>query len=174
MNLRSLLPIGLLALAGADAGLAQTGLTRAQVRADLEQALRTGDIAAPGEVGLPLNQLHPHRYPARAQLPGRTREEVRAELAHAQRTGDLFAGESALRQNEVHPHLYPAVAMAAGRTREEVKSELAEAIRAGDLIAGGELALKVRELSPGRYRANPRAMAEGGPEAQRGIFSLRN
>lgn len=160
MKPRSLIPITLLALGGADAILAQDGLTRAEVRAQLAHALRTGDIVAPGEAGLLLNQVHPHRYPAMAQPPGKSREEIRTELAEARRAGDLLAGESSYRLNEAYPQLYPAVAMEEGRTRDEVKSELVAAIRSGEITVGGELALKARDLSPGRYRDGPSQLAQ--------------
>ena len=38
------------------------GKTREQVKAELAEATRTGDIIAPGESGLKLNELYPQRY----------------------------------------------------------------------------------------------------------------
>jgi len=40
--------------------------TRDQVRAELREAQRTGDIVAGGESGQKLNELSPNRYPAKA------------------------------------------------------------------------------------------------------------
>ena len=41
------------------------GVTRKQVKAELAEAIRTGDIMAGGESSLKLNELHPNRYPIR-------------------------------------------------------------------------------------------------------------
>jgi hypothetical protein len=40
------------------------GKTHAEVKAELAQALRTGDIVADGDTGKKLNKLIPNRYPA--------------------------------------------------------------------------------------------------------------
>jgi hypothetical protein len=95
--------------------------TRDQVRAELFEAQRTGDIVADGESGQKLNELYPHRYPAvAAAAQGKTRATVQAELQEAQRTGDLVAvGETGQKLNELYPHRYPAaVAAAQGKSRE--------------------------------------------------------
>jgi hypothetical protein len=176
MKLRTILTIGLLSVAGFHQAFAQgAASTASQVRADLAEAVRTGDILGAGELGLPLNQLHPHRYPAMPRVPGKPREQVKAELAQALHAGDLLAGESSYKLNEVHPNLYPPVAMVAGTTREAAKLELAQAIESGEIIAGGELALKRNELSPRRYAPMSGTLARGEMswEARRGIFSLR-
>ena len=41
---------------------ADGGMTRAQVKADLAEAMRTGEMLAPGESGLTLRELNPQRY----------------------------------------------------------------------------------------------------------------
>ena len=60
---------------------AQTGLTREQVKAELAEAIRTGDIIGSGESGLTLRELNPQRYanvqpmgpaPMQAATPGGT------------------------------------------------------------------------------------------------------
>jgi len=82
-------------------------LTRADVVADLQAATRDGDVLAPGDSGLKLNQLDPRRYPAPAAVAGKTRDQVRAETREAIRSGDILAaGESGLRLNELYPHRY--------------------------------------------------------------------
>lgn len=162
MYLRSILTIGVIAAAGISPAIAQQqGKTRAQVRAELAEATRTGQLLAPGESGLTQQQLRPDLHPGIAMLPGRSRQEVRDELAAAQRNGDLIAGESSARLNEVHPGLYPHMAMARGKSREQARAELAEALRTGDILAGGESSLTLRERFPASYldRMAPPAMA---------------
>ncbi len=44
---------------------APQGKTREQVKAELAEALRTGDIVAGGDSGMKLNELFPNRYPAK-------------------------------------------------------------------------------------------------------------
>lgn len=131
---------------------ANAQLTREQVKAELAEAIRSGDMPAGGESDLKLNQLSPARYPAKPSVAGKTREQVRAELAEALRAGDMVAGgESGLKLNELNPARYPAKTRYAGKTREQVKAELAEAIRTGDMPAGGESGLMLYEMYPQRY-----------------------
>ena len=110
---RSYLTAVTLAVAALSAGQALAAdtdapKTREQVRAELREAQRTGDIVADGETGQKLNQLYPNRYPATATAQGKTREQVRAELREAQRTGDIVAGgESGQKLNELFPKRYP-------------------------------------------------------------------
>lgn len=111
-----------LALAALSAGSAIAAdqaatLTRADVRADMAEAKRTGNVTADaklieafgGTPGQKMNELFPSRYagktavvaaaaPVRAEMlktssTGLTREQVRAELAEAQRTGDVVASD---------------------------------------------------------------------------------
>ena len=60
--------------------------TREQVKAELAEAIRTGDISY-GETGQKLNELFPQQYPAKPAVQGKTREQVKAELAEALRSG---------------------------------------------------------------------------------------
>lgn len=85
--------------------------TREQVLAELVEAQRTGDIAAPGYYGgKKLNEVFPDRYPQKVATAGKTREQVKSELAEAQRTGDIpaisYYGGKKL--NEVFPERYKA------------------------------------------------------------------
>jgi hypothetical protein len=131
---------------------AQSEKTREQVKAELAEAIRTGDVIANGESGLKLNELYPQRYPHAAAAAGATRAQVTGELAEAIRTGNMIAaGEGGLKLNEEFPQRYPAVAVAVGKTRDQVKAETAEAIRTGDMIAAGESGLKLNQLNPQHY-----------------------
>ena len=92
MNLnRTLVSLLLLAAWGVTAQ-AQGAKTRAQVKAELAEAIRTGDMPAGGESGLKLNEICPSCYPAKPAVAGKSREQVRAELAEAIRTGDVSTG----------------------------------------------------------------------------------
>ncbi len=64
--------------------------TREQVKAELAEAIRSGDISY-GESGQKLNELFPNLYPAKPAVQGKTREQVKAELAEAVRSGQLPA-----------------------------------------------------------------------------------
>jgi len=150
----------LLLLAGAVTGHAQSPLTREQVAAELREAIRTGDMLAPGDSGVRLNQLHPQLYPATAPVAGKTRSEVQAELADAVRSGDIVAGgESGLTMRERFPQLYPAAPVFAGRTRADVRAETLQAIREGDIVAG-ESGLRLNEEFPQRYGMARSMLAE--------------
>ena len=63
-------------------------VTRDQVKAELAQAIQTGNIVV-GESGERLNEIYPHNY---AQQPASTvtRAQVQAELADAATTGWLY------------------------------------------------------------------------------------
>ena len=145
------------ALAGAQA---HEPVTRAQVIAETREAARTGDLMAPGDSGMKLNELYPDRYPVAAPATApRSRDEVLAELRAAIRSGDvLAAGDTGLKENELHPERYPANAVAAGKTRAQVRAETQEAIRVGDIVAAGESGLKLNEQFPRRYE-QARALA---------------
>ena len=96
-------------LAGGQALAADTstGKTRAQVKAELVEAVRTGNIRANDESGLMRNEVNPSFYPAQSETQGNTRAEVKAELAEAIRTGNIRANdESGLMRNEVNPSFY--------------------------------------------------------------------
>jgi predicted RNase H-like HicB family nuclease len=125
------------------------GKTRAEVKAELADAIRTGDIAS-GISGLKLNEVYPGSYPRKPSVATKTREEVNAELAEAVRTGDIVTGQTGSKAYEQFPGRYPPRPAVAGKTREEVKAELAEAIRNGDIVAG-EGGLRLRDQSPGNH-----------------------
>jgi hypothetical protein len=162
---RTIIPLALLAALTGGAH-AQSEKTREQVKAELAEAIRKGDVIAPGDSGLKLNELYPQRYPHATEGVAATRAQVKAEFAEAARTGELIAaGDSGLKLNELLPQRYPApVAVAAGKTRAEVKAELAEAIRTGDMVAAGEGGLKLNEEFPQRY-AKARARYAGAEVA---------
>ena len=65
--------------------VAQQGKTREQVKAELAEAIRTGDLIAAGETGQRLNQLYPNRYPQPVLAQGQSREDVRAGLVESRR-----------------------------------------------------------------------------------------
>jgi len=109
-------------------------LTREQVRAELAQALRTGNIS-PDESGLKLNEQFPYRYPAQQAAAAMSREQVKAELAEAVRTGNVIGGESGLKLNEQSPYSYPQQRNVASESREQVEAELAEARSMGQIDA---------------------------------------
>jgi hypothetical protein len=143
--------LALLATLGTQ-GHAQSANTRDQVRSELAEAIRSGDILAPGDSGLTMRELHPERYPAAAVTTGKTRDQVRSEFAEAVRNGDVFAGgDSGLTLREQNPQRYPAPIEVAGKTREQVREETAAAIRAGDVVANGESGQKLNELHPQWY-----------------------
>ena len=153
MNIiRVIVPVALLA-AFAGSAHAQSEKTREQVKAELADAIRTGDVVAPGDMGLRLNELYPNRYPHAPEVASQTRARVKAELAEATRAGDIMgAGESGLKLNELFPGRFPApVVVATGKTRAQAKAELAEAIRTGDMVAAGESGLKLNQQFPQHY-----------------------
>ena len=65
--------------------------TREQVRAELMEAIRTGNMPANDETGRMLNEVNPSAYPPKPVVPCKTREQVRAELDEAKRTGNMPA-----------------------------------------------------------------------------------
>ncbi len=140
-----------LAIAAMTAGHAfaadtSTPKTREQAKAELAQAIRTGDIMGNGETNQKANEMNPSMYPSKPTVQGYTREQGQAEMTEAIRTGNILAsGESGLKLNQLNPSRYPAQTAAQGKTREQVKAELAEAIRSGSIMAGGESGLKLNQ-----------------------------
>jgi len=172
--LASLFVTAIASLAAHSHACAQAPLTRAEVVAQYEEAVRTGDVLAPGDSGMKLNELYPDRYPKAASATPLTREQVVSELQAAIRSGDVVApGDSGMKMNELYPRRYPAAAgtAVAGKTREEVRAETLEAIRTGDILAAGDSGLKLNEVYPQRYaktRAEPtqnRSMAAAASAA---------
>jgi len=147
---------------------ASVGKTRDEVRAELAQAIRSGDLIADGATGQRYNQIAPQLY-AQPVAVSKSRAEVAAERDAAIRNGDLIAdGATGQRYNQIAPAQFAAVradtpvvaaAPSVGKTRAEVKAELAEAIRTGHMIADGATGAKYNELFPARY-AQP-ALAQG-------------
>ena len=127
------LAVAALAAGNAMAADASAPKTREQVKAELAEAIRTGDIVVNGETHQKANEVNPGLYPAKPVLQGKTREEVKAELAEAIRTGDIVVGEGGEKANELYPSRYPAKPVMQGKTREQVKTEVAEAIRTGHM-----------------------------------------
>lgn len=152
------------------------GKTREQVRAELAEAQRTGDIVAPKGVGdefganngRKLNEIYPASYPAKQAVIAKTREQVRAELMEAQRTGDIvapkgvgdeFGANNGRKLNEIYPASYPVKSVTTGKTRAQVRAELADAQRTGDLAVprglGDGLSMsdgrKLNEIYPNLY-----------------------
>lgn len=147
----------LLLAAIASVAHAEAAKTREQVKAELSEAIRTGDVYAGGDSGLKMNELYPQRYPHVAAQT-KTRAEVQAELAAAMRDGTMVAaGEGGMTLRDEFPQRYPAVAVAPGRTREEVVAETREAIRNGDMVAAGEGGMTLSQAFPQRY-AKQRAL----------------
>lgn len=101
------LALAALATGNALAADAAAPKTREQVRAELFEAQRTGDIIANGETGAKLNEVYPSLYPAKVVSQGLSRDQVHAELREAQRNGDIVAnGETGARLNELFPSRY--------------------------------------------------------------------
>ena len=59
------------------------GKTREQVKAELAEAIRNGDLIADGETGAKFNQLYPNRYPQPVLAQGVAREDVRADVVNS-------------------------------------------------------------------------------------------
>jgi hypothetical protein len=98
--------------------------TRAEVRAELAEAIRDGSMMADGQTGATFKDLYPSRY-AQPVASGKTREEVKAELAEAIRNGDMVAdGQTGVTFKQLNPDLYPQQAVAQSKTRGEVRAEL--------------------------------------------------
>lgn len=103
--------------------------TREQVRQELQEAVRTGNMPS-NESGRLLREINPSRYPPAPNMTPKTREQVKAELQEAVRTGNVVGDEeSGMLEREIHPSRYPAPAAGTGKTREQVQQELREAIR---------------------------------------------
>lgn len=82
----SALALAVAALSSVGAQAADGSVSREQVRAELAQAQRSGDLLAAGEAGLARNQANPAAYGAQSAA-GLSREAVQAELAQYRREG---------------------------------------------------------------------------------------
>lgn len=140
-SIRHTASILILSLTAAVAGHAMaaeptSGLTRAQVLADLAEAQRSGSIAE-GEIGLAPKVLNPQQYPAQQQAAGNTRAQVIAEFQRARANGELLETVSGARMSEVRPDLYPAkTAQGKAVSRDQVVADLQRARDAGQLTFG--------------------------------------
>jgi hypothetical protein len=86
-----------------------SGKTHAQVQAELQEALRNGDVAGAGESVLTDFEARPWAHAPRTAVAGKTREQVRAETLDAIRSGDILqAGESGLSRRQLSPQTYYA------------------------------------------------------------------
>lgn len=103
-------------------------VTRAQVKAELAEAIRSGNVII-GEDGTLMNEAFPHNYSAQ-QASSVTRAQVKAELAEAIRSGNMSASESGVQLNQVFPHNY-ARQEVNGPSRAQIRAELAEAVANG-------------------------------------------
>ena len=81
----------LAAMLGAGAH-AQSTLTREQVKAELAEAIRTGNMIGDGTTGQSLRELNPQRYPSAAARSDLSREQVQAELKQARLAGEVSTG----------------------------------------------------------------------------------
>ncbi len=124
--------LGSLLLLAAFGSTAQAQLTREQVKAELAEAIRTGDMPVGGDIDQKRNEINPGRYPAKPAYVGKTREQVKAELAEAIRLGDMPAGgESGLMLYEVYPARYAKVrAEAVYATKQPASAATAAAAKA--------------------------------------------
>ena len=85
------------------------GKTREQVKNELKEAQRTGNMPCGDESGRTLREANPSRYPSAPGTPGKTREQVKAELEEAKRLGNIPAdGETGMTMREKYPNRYPA------------------------------------------------------------------
>lgn len=82
--------------------------TREQVKNELKEAIRTGNMPANDQTGRMLNEVNPSAYPPKPVVPCKTREQVKAELAEAKRTGNMPAdNETGCLLKDMYPDLYP-------------------------------------------------------------------
>ena len=87
--------------------------TREQVRAELAQARRDGDLVAAGDADTASNTAQSGRYATAFAGVSKTRAEVKAELAEARRNGDVIVGDSSVTLREEFPQRYPQQRVAA-------------------------------------------------------------
>ena len=138
----------LLAAAMATGSHAQTARTRAEVKAELAEAIRTGNMIGSGESGLTQRELNPQRYRVTAGSASTlTRAKVTGEFQQARAAGELVGvGESGLPLNENAAGPLPAKGSgrrqdprgSAGRAaRTEPISNTGSAERCGSITASG-------------------------------------
>lgn len=135
--------------------------TRDQVRAELAEARKYGDILVNGETGLTAREQRPDLFPSKPTMQGKSRSQVKAELVEAVRTGNIsLGGDRGTLAKDANPSKYDVHAghdmskvdrVATGKTRAQVKAELAEAQRTGDIMVHGESGLTARQMRPDLY-----------------------
>jgi Domain of unknown function (DUF4148) len=87
MNATRIVALSILSAAAAFSGLAHADtLTRAEVKAEAREAIRTGDVVD-YETGLKLNQLFPGSYPKQVKV--QTVAARQTPIAAFQPTGDI-------------------------------------------------------------------------------------
>src|SRR3954469_21861400 len=118
MNTTRLIALSFALATSAAGAFAAAPLTRAEVRADYEAALRAGEIPV-GELGIKPNEAHPERYPNAAAGAPETRAQVKAELAAAVAAGELPVGETGRTARDLAPGRYAPQEVAAGASRAD-------------------------------------------------------
>lgn len=151
-------------LAGPAMATDNSTITRDQVKAELAQAVRTGNVITE-QSGRFMKDIFPSRYPAQVQ-PSETRAQVKAELNEAIRTGNMSFDQSGRLMKDVFANNYPAPA-ASTVTRAEVRAELADAVRTGDIIVG-QSGKRLNQLFPSRYATTHAVAAKTHHEATQG------
>ena len=86
---------------------AVVGKTREQVRQELADAIRQGEIVS-GSRGDTQADRYPGRFP-QTQPAGKTREQVRRELVDAKRIGTVVSGRHGKTLAEQYPTRYSSV-----------------------------------------------------------------
>lgn len=146
-TLLSLASVAVLATAGGTAfadgtwhgksqAMTSAEVSREQVRDELEQARRNGELHADYTMERRWRDVNPYHYGRDASDPpgAKSREQVRQELADAQRRGE-FPYDASLERaaNEMNPYHYQSAAERADSTRDRVRQELADARRTGEI-----------------------------------------
>ncbi len=129
------------------------GLSRAEVKAELDAARKDGVIPLNEEGEMP-RDLDPKAFPPKTAQPPATRAEVKSELSAARKAGDLPVGDEGKTARDINPSAYPAKPMPAGLTRDQVKAEAKAALRAGE-IPIGETGETPAQENPSRYAGAP-------------------
>jgi len=105
----------------------QVGKTREQVRAELMEAVRTGNIPCGGETGQLMREMYPSRYPQPPAVESKTREQVKEELAEAIRTGNIQCNnDSGMLERQVNPSRYPPVPAPVGKPASRSRKNCAK------------------------------------------------
>ena len=156
-NQLSVLAITLAGLVAGQAVAADTStVTREQVRAELAQAVRAGDVVVNNETGERLNARQSGRHASVGSA--KSRAEVSAELAAATRAGwVVIDNQTGLMLKDLQPASRGQTTAAGGATREQVKAELAEAVRNGDVVVNNATGEKLNTLVPGFDKRDSRA-----------------